>query len=83
MLVCRFKSTLNAILRSPEKGGLLANNLVFRYNAELVDDGVGGEEGGVFHFSHLCILRASIHATNFIMTLLRYPSFLTVHTLGR
>lgn len=42
----RFKSTLNAILRSPEKGGLLANNLVFRYNAELVDDGVGGEEGG-------------------------------------
>lgn len=42
----RFKCTLNAILKSPEKGGLLANNLVFRYNAELVDDGVGGEEGG-------------------------------------
>lgn len=45
----RFQSTLNAIMRSPEKGGLLANNLVFRYNAELVDDGVGGEEGGKFY----------------------------------
>jgi len=50
----RFKSTLNAILRSPERGGLLANNLVFRYNAEIVDDGVGGEEGA---FS-LCTLWA-------------------------
>lgn len=42
----RFLSTLQAILRSPERGGLLANNLVYRYNASLVDDGVGGEEGG-------------------------------------
>ncbi len=33
-------------MRSPERGGLLANNLVYRYNAAEVDDGVGGEEGG-------------------------------------
>lgn len=50
----RFLSTLQAILRSPERGGLLANNLVYRYNASLVDDGVGGEEGA---FS-LCTLWA-------------------------
>ncbi|KAF9511362.1 glycoside hydrolase family 15 protein [Hydnum rufescens UP504] len=40
----RFLSTLNAILKSPERGGLLANNLVYRYDASQVDDGVGGEE---------------------------------------
>lgn len=81
-LVCRFKSTLNAILRSPEKGGLLANNLVFRYNAELVDDGVGGEEGGTSRF-RLVHLWTNIHTINFPMTRLRCPSFLTVHAVGR
>jgi len=50
----RFLSTLQAIMRSPERGGLLANNLVYRYNAAEVDDGVGGEEGA---FS-LCTLWA-------------------------
>ena len=34
------------MLKSPERGGLLANNLVFRYNTSQVDDGVGGDEGG-------------------------------------
>lgn len=29
----------------PEKGGLTANNSVYRYNTALSDDGVGGEEG--------------------------------------
>jgi GH15 family glucan-1,4-alpha-glucosidase len=41
----RFKSTLDAILRTPEKGGLTANNTVFRYDTEKADDGIGGEEG--------------------------------------
>ncbi|KAI0042680.1 glycoside hydrolase family 15 protein [Auriscalpium vulgare] len=41
----RFLSTLNAILKSPERGGLTANNLVYRYNTQESDDGVGGEEG--------------------------------------
>jgi len=50
----RFLSTLKAILKSPEKGGLTANNLVFRYDVRLSDDGVGGEEGA---FS-LCTLWA-------------------------
>ncbi|KAG8745664.1 hypothetical protein FRC10_007361 [Ceratobasidium sp. 414] len=50
----RFMSTLKMILKSPERGGLVANNLVFRYDTKLSDDGVGGEEGA---FS-LCTLWA-------------------------
>lgn len=50
----RFVSTLNSILRSPERGGLVTNNLVFRYDTTQTDDGVGGEEGA---FS-LCTLWA-------------------------
>jgi hypothetical protein len=30
----RFLSTLNQILKAPEKGGLVANNLTFRYDFE-------------------------------------------------
>ncbi|KAI9460245.1 glycoside hydrolase family 15 protein [Lactarius psammicola] len=41
----RFRSTLDAIMKSPERGGLTANNLVYRYNTFESDDGVGGEEG--------------------------------------
>ncbi|KAF8499165.1 glycoside hydrolase family 15 protein [Russula emetica] len=41
----RFRSTLDAILKSPERGGLTANNLVYRYDTSQSDDGVGGEEG--------------------------------------
>lgn len=41
----RFLSTLKQILKSPEKGGLTANGLVFRYDTEKAQDGVGGEEG--------------------------------------
>ncbi|CAE6406086.1 unnamed protein product [Rhizoctonia solani] len=50
----RFVSTLNQILKSPERGGLVTNNLVFRYDTSKTDDGVGGEEGA---FS-LCTLWA-------------------------
>ncbi|ORX69985.1 glycoside hydrolase family 15 protein [Linderina pennispora] len=41
----RFVSTLNRIMLPPHKGGLSANNLVFRYNAIETDDGLSGEEG--------------------------------------
>ncbi|KZT59027.1 glycoside hydrolase family 15 protein [Calocera cornea HHB12733] len=41
----RFLSTLDAILRPPERGGLVTNNLVYRYDVTKTDDGVGGEEG--------------------------------------
>ncbi|KAI5120458.1 hypothetical protein M0805_008505 [Coniferiporia weirii] len=41
----RFLSTLRQILKTPERGGLTANNLVYRYDVSKTDDGVGGEEG--------------------------------------
>ncbi|KAJ7171267.1 glycoside hydrolase family 15 protein [Mycena filopes] len=41
----RFVSTLKQILKTPERGGLTSNNLVFRYDVTKSDDGVGGEEG--------------------------------------
>ncbi|KAJ3772058.1 glycoside hydrolase family 15 protein [Lentinula raphanica] len=41
----RFTNTLKQILKTPERGGLTSNNLVFRYDVRKADDGVGGEEG--------------------------------------
>ncbi|KAJ2557452.1 hypothetical protein EV175_001344 [Coemansia sp. RSA 1933] len=41
----RFVSTMRRIMMPPHKGGLTANNLVFRYNAVETDDGLSGEEG--------------------------------------
>ncbi|KAI9675206.1 MAG: hypothetical protein M1829_003566 [Trizodia sp. TS-e1964] len=41
----RFLSTMDRILKAPEKGGLTSTGLVYRYNTELSDDGVGGREG--------------------------------------
>jgi GH15 family glucan-1,4-alpha-glucosidase len=41
----RFLSTLNRVLRSPDKGGLTSNGLVYRYDVSKSADGVGGEEG--------------------------------------
>ncbi len=41
----RMLQTLDAINRSPERGGLVSNSLVYRYNPQDTPDGVGGEEG--------------------------------------
>ena len=41
----RFVSTLKQILKSPHRGGLTSNNLVYRYDVTKSDDGVGGGEG--------------------------------------
>ena len=37
--------TLDAINRPPEKGGLTADHMVYRYTTELTDDGLPGHEG--------------------------------------
>jgi GH15 family glucan-1,4-alpha-glucosidase len=37
--------TLDAILKPPNKGGLVTNSLVYRYNVNEVDDGLTGDEG--------------------------------------
>jgi GH15 family glucan-1,4-alpha-glucosidase len=41
----RMISTLDAINRSPEKGGLVSNGLVYRYNLDRTGDGLSGDEG--------------------------------------
>ncbi|KAI9474553.1 glycoside hydrolase family 15 protein, partial [Coemansia mojavensis] len=41
----RFVKTMRRIMLPPHRGGLTANNLVFRYNAVETDDGLSGEEG--------------------------------------
>ncbi|RYC62866.1 hypothetical protein CHU98_g3344 [Xylaria longipes] len=41
----RFLNTMERILLPLEKGGLTVTGLVHRYNSELSDDGVGGQEG--------------------------------------
>lgn len=41
----RFLSTIDRILKPPEKGGLTSTGLVYRYDTELAEDGVGGREG--------------------------------------
>ena len=41
----RMISTLNAINRSPENGGLVSNSLVHRYDVGRTEDGIDGSEG--------------------------------------
>ncbi len=41
----RMLSTLDAINRSPENGGLVSNSLVYRYNVGKTPDGLKGAEG--------------------------------------
>ncbi|CCA76897.1 related to glycosyl hydrolase, family 15 [Serendipita indica DSM 11827] len=44
----RFLSTLRNVLKSPERGGLSSNSLVYRYDTKVSDDGFSGEEEGFF-----------------------------------
>ncbi len=41
----RMLRTLDATNKSPEKGGLVSNSLVYRYNVAQTADGLAGEEG--------------------------------------
>ena len=41
----RMLKTLDATNKSPERGGLVSNSLVYRYNVEHTADGLAGEEG--------------------------------------
>jgi GH15 family glucan-1,4-alpha-glucosidase len=41
----RMLRTLDATLQPPERGGLVSNSLVYRYNVEETSDGLRGEEG--------------------------------------
>ncbi|TFK90359.1 glycoside hydrolase family 15 protein [Polyporus arcularius HHB13444] len=65
----RFLSTLSAILHSRERGGLTSNGLVYRYDFDKADDGVGGEEG-TFCLCTLWCVEALARAGEYDKTLL-------------
>lgn len=81
----RFVSTLKRILKTPERGGLTSNvspipnspttlidgqNLVYRYDVNKSDDGVGGEEG-TFCLCTLWCVEALTRAGEYDKPLLR------------
>jgi GH15 family glucan-1,4-alpha-glucosidase len=60
----RMLKTLDATLEPPEKGGLVANNLVYRYNLEETMDGLDGEEG-TFNICTFWLVEALTRAGRF------------------
>ncbi len=60
----RMLKTLDATLQPPERGGLLANNLVYRYNVEETSDGLMGEEG-TFNICTFWLVEALTRAGRF------------------
>ncbi|KAL6866577.1 family 15 glycoside hydrolase [Trichoderma novae-zelandiae] len=84
----RFTNTLNRIMLPPEEGGLTSTGLVFRYDTDISDDGVGGRDGA---FS-ICtfwlveaLTRASIHepkylprALNLFQNMLQFSNHLSM-----
>ena len=57
----RMIGTLDAICRDPSDGGLLSNSLVYRYNLEQFQDGLGGSEG-TFNMCTFWLVEALTHA---------------------
>ena len=60
----RMLSTLDAINRSPENGGLVSNSLVYRYNVAKTEDGLSGEEG-TFNICSFWLVEAMTGAGKF------------------
>ena len=60
----RMLSTLDAINRSPEEGGLVSNSLVYRYNTAKTEDGLSGEEG-TFNICSFWLVEAMTRAGKF------------------
>jgi GH15 family glucan-1,4-alpha-glucosidase len=60
----RMVNTLNAIMQPPEKGGLVANNLVYRYDLERTRDGLHGPEG-TFNICTFWLVEALTRAGRF------------------
>lgn len=77
----RMIKTLEAVLMSPEKGGLLANNLVYRYNVQDTADGLSGEEG-TFNICTFWLVEALTRAGHFNAELLDEARLIFERMLG-
>jgi GH15 family glucan-1,4-alpha-glucosidase len=73
--------TLNATLLPPEKGGLVSNNLVYRYNVKESADGLSGEEG-TFNICTFWLVEALTRAGHFDASLLEEARLMFERMLG-
>jgi GH15 family glucan-1,4-alpha-glucosidase len=60
----RMISTVDAIMKPPEQGGIVANNLVYRYKVGKIMDGLRGEEG-TFNICTFWLVEALTRAGRF------------------
>ena len=60
----RMLSTLDAINRSPQEGGLVSNSLVYRYDVDRTEDGLYGGEG-TFNMCTFWLVEAMTRAGKF------------------
>jgi len=77
----RMLKSLDAIMRSPEKGGLLSNSLVYRYNVGEAADGLRGEEG-TFNICTFWLVEALTRAGRFDRSRLEQARLMFEEMLG-
>ena len=77
----RMLNTLESVLMPPEKGGLLSNNLVYRYNVHETSDGLSGEEG-TFNICTFWLVEALTRAGSFNNQLLDEARLMFERMLG-
>ena len=73
--------TLEAIKRSPDKGGLVSNGLVYRYNTSQTADGLPGEEG-TFNMCTFWLVEALTRASSVNHEYLDEARLMFEHMLG-
>jgi GH15 family glucan-1,4-alpha-glucosidase len=77
----RMLRTLRAMMQPPEKGGLLSNSLVYRYNVAESPDGLVGEEG-TFNICTFWLVEALTRAGRFHRPLLEEARLIFERMLG-
>jgi GH15 family glucan-1,4-alpha-glucosidase len=77
----RTTSFLNAVLRPPDRGGLVSNSLVYRYNVGQTMDGLRGTEG-TFNICTFWLVDALTHAGRYDRRLLDEARLIFERMLG-
>jgi GH15 family glucan-1,4-alpha-glucosidase len=77
----RILQTLEAIRKPPQRGGLVSNGLVYRYNVGETEDGLEGQEG-TFNMCTFWLVEALTRAGKYRPHLLEEARLLFEHMLG-